>query len=166
MFTNDSTRRYKVKMFRLSQWVEWPCHDILFTSLRLRTMDHSSCISLIVRQRKADVIIPNVCIPAIAMPRNTNVKLSHCNQFVTFPRQPSLCLNPSWPSLSSTWHAASSFGCGCSHGFSLFLWNTLETTLIGLPVFLFSEFLRTQHVRGTCLLLPEIWPSLHQAVPL
>jgi len=28
------------------------------------------------------------CIPAIAMPRNTNVKLSHCNQFVTFLRQP------------------------------------------------------------------------------
>jgi len=28
------------------------------------------------------------CIPAIAMPRNTNMKLSHCNQFVTFLRQP------------------------------------------------------------------------------
>lgn len=28
------------------------------------------------------------CIPAIAMPRNTSVKLSHCSQFVTFPRQP------------------------------------------------------------------------------
>lgn len=54
-------RRYKMKLFVfLSQWEECICHDILFTSLRLRTVDHSSCISRIVRQRKADVIIPNV----------------------------------------------------------------------------------------------------------
>lgn len=86
----------------------------------------------------------------------------------------SLCLYPSWPSLSPTWHAASSFGCGCSHGFSLcqrqkithtkptyfarrlcfclflltFLWKTLETTLIGLPVFLFCKTRTRALTRG------------------
>jgi len=39
-------------------------------------------------QELAKIIKKFTCIPAIAMPRNTNVKLSHCSQFVTFPRQP------------------------------------------------------------------------------
>lgn len=82
-------------------------------------------------------------MPAIAMPRNTRVKLSRCSQLVTLSRHPwklfifvhgvhihvqnsslqgkstSLCRYPSWPASSSTWQAVVSFGFGFSHGFSV-----------------------------------------------